>query len=142
MLRVAVCRSSLAELQYMLCISAFVDDVMFSYNGPYSRLMLPQQFCCSIVYGLTPLLHGTVVVASCSCLRRWWVPRPDKSFVKKVAGWGQSMQCTIALFLVWYHVVIISSNSILYSQLSGRSEGIVMMYCQFCNQYDILWMLR
>jgi len=27
----------------MLCTSGFVDDIMFSYNGPYGGMMLLQQ---------------------------------------------------------------------------------------------------
>jgi len=38
----------------MLCTSGFVDDVMFSSNGLYSRMTQSQQPRCNVVYGLTP----------------------------------------------------------------------------------------
>ena len=41
----------------MLCTFGFVNDVMIS-SGSTSGLTLPQHARCSVVYGLTPLLHG------------------------------------------------------------------------------------
>ena len=45
----------------MLCVSGFVDDVTFSYNGLYlyGGVTLHQQTRCNVVNGVTPLLRGT-----------------------------------------------------------------------------------
>jgi len=48
-----------------------VNDVMFSYNGAYGSMTLPQQPYCNILYGHKKL------VAFCS--RRRWLQRLDKS---------------------------------------------------------------
>ena len=48
----------------MSCTSGFVDDVMFSYDGPCGGVTLPQQPRCNVVHGLTPLLRGTGCILS------------------------------------------------------------------------------
>jgi len=47
-----------------LSTSGFVDDVMFSYNGSYGGVMLPQQPRYYVEYGLTPLLSGIGCILS------------------------------------------------------------------------------
>jgi len=44
--------------KFSVHVSAFVDDVMFYYNGPYGGVMPAQQPGCNVVHGLTPLLRG------------------------------------------------------------------------------------
>ena len=45
--------------------SSFVDDVAFSYNGPYGGLRLLQQSHSNVVHGLTPVACCVVMLASC-----------------------------------------------------------------------------
>jgi len=78
----------------MLHNSGCVDDVMFSNNGPYGGVTLPQQPRRTVVYVLTPLLRGI----SCVCPSRRRAPRLDESSFKGFRR--RSMQCTIAL-LKW-----------------------------------------
>jgi len=60
----------------ILCTSIFVDDVIFSYNGPYDIMTLLPQPCRSV--------HANTPVAWYWLLsRRQQVPRLDKPFV-----WG------------------------------------------------------
>jgi len=40
-----------------LCTTSFVNDVMFSYNGPHNVTMLQQQHYCNVVHARTPLLR-------------------------------------------------------------------------------------
>jgi len=42
----------------MLCTSGFVNVIMFSFNGPDGCILLLQLPRCSVMHGLTPLLHG------------------------------------------------------------------------------------
>ena len=42
----------------MLCISGFVDDLVFSYNGLRGGVTLQQEPRCSDARELTPLLRG------------------------------------------------------------------------------------
>jgi len=50
--------------------------------------MLPRQFCCSVVHGLTLRLHCI------GCIL--WVPRLDESLEQGLSVW--SIHCSIALF--------------------------------------------
>jgi len=62
----------MVALQYVMYFQ-FVDDVMLSYNGPCSGMVLPQQHtCCSVVRGLSE--HSVISdcghqdETSCSCM--------------------------------------------------------------------------
>jgi len=42
--------TNLVAIKYVICISGFVDDVMFSYSGPYSSTKLRQQHRCNVQF--------------------------------------------------------------------------------------------
>jgi len=85
------CACSIFLWRHCDTISGFVDDAMFSYNGPIGSMMKLQQPHCNVVYGLNPCC-----VLSC-CPSRLQAPRLDESCILGVLWW--SLQCTIALFL-------------------------------------------
>ena len=76
----ACCALSCQVSSLTLNTSAFVIDIMFSYNGTYVGVTLRQHHLCNVhVYGLTLLLR--VLLAS-SSRRRRQVPRLDESIVQ------------------------------------------------------------
>ena len=80
----------------ILSTSDFVDDVKFSYNGPYGNETLPQQNRCHIVRGLAPLLHGI------GCVLSWMTAgaKTRRRDVQWVSEARRSTQCTS--FLVYH----------------------------------------
>jgi len=80
------------------CISGFLGDVTFSYNGPYGGVTLQQQNRCSVVHGLSPPSRRIGCVQS--YIRRQ-APRLDESFVLWYRGLSIYMRCIIALFIVF-----------------------------------------
>jgi len=62
-----------------LSTSGFVDDFVFSYNGPYGAMTLAQQYRCNVVHGLKYLLRG---IGYFVYPRRLWAPRLDEPFVQ------------------------------------------------------------
>jgi len=77
----------------MSCNSGFVDDVIFSHNGSDGGVSLLQQSCCSVVYVLTPLMHGTGSMLT----KTMAGAKTSNFFVQEVPGW--SLRYTIASFL-------------------------------------------
>jgi len=93
MLSVAVAvawSSSVGGACNTLCTSGFVDDVMFSHNGPNGGVTLRQQPHFRVVYVLTPLLVVLVVLfQAMSGVKTTRNPRERAA--------GQRVLCVVAL---------------------------------------------
>jgi len=81
----------------VLCISGFVDDITFSYSGPYGGVTLPQQLRALLQRRVNPNIP-----VSCSwlCFDLEDGGRQDQMSpsCKGQEMRGRSMRCTIALF--------------------------------------------
>ena len=74
------------------CNTLCCDHVMFSCNGPYAGVTLPQQLRCNVVHANTPAVWYWLRVQFCPRQRQ--VPKLSESFVQEVPG--RSMPHTIA----------------------------------------------